>query len=149
MVDKDKFKEIKNRTELTKPFGGFWGSRLDTTNGWKNWCEDTEFETNLNEFFIFTLSDKAKVLIINDCNQLNDLPKRDGFTSRIWSNIDFEKLSKKYDAIEVLISQDSQLYFQLYGWDCDSILVMNPDIVIEEGKKIEKELECNDLEIDL
>lgn len=44
------------------------------------------------------------------------------------------------DAIEVLISQDStnegnifinNLYRCLNTWDCDSILIMNPDIIKE------------------
>ena len=45
--------------------------------------------------------------------------------------LDFEKLSKEYDAIEVFISKDEQLYWDLYGWDCDSILIMNSDIIEE------------------
>lgn len=44
-------------------------------------------------------------------------------------------MSKDYDAVEVLISEDRRLYQQLYGWDCDSILIMNPDIVIEKKGK--------------
>ena len=42
---------------------------------------------------------------------------------------------KKYDAIELHLSDEvtddylESLYFKLYGWDCDSILIMNPDII--------------------
>ena len=45
--------------------------------------------------------------------------------------LDFEKLSKEYDAIEVNISECRDLYYSLYGWDCDSIVIMNPDIIEE------------------
>ena len=48
--------------------------------------------------------------------------------------LDFEKLSKEYDAIEVNISECRDLYYSLCGWDCDSILIMNSDI-IEEVKQ--------------
>ncbi|MFR3519297.1 MAG: hypothetical protein ACLTT4_12785 [Coprobacillus cateniformis] len=45
--------------------------------------------------------------------------------------LDFEELKRQYDAIEVNISNDYGLYWKLYGWDCDSILVMNSDVVVE------------------
>lgn len=144
--DKNKFNNIRNLPETTKPFGGFWASRIDAIKSWKNWCEDTEYEANLNDNFIFTLNDKSRVLTINNCEQLKKLPKREGITSIVQTNLDFEALAKEYDAVEVLISEDPKLYHQLYGWDCDSILIMNPDIV-EEGKKIEKE--CFDIELEI
>jgi len=43
--------------------------------------------------------------------------------------LDFNKLKEEYDAIEVFISSDSRLYRALYGWDCDSILIMNKDVI--------------------
>jgi len=46
-----------------------------------------------------------------------------------WKLLDFEKLAGIYDAIDVSISNDPELHFALYGWDCDSILIMNPDII--------------------
>ena len=45
---------------------------------------------------------------------------------------DFEKMKENgIDAIFVEISNDHRLYWALYGWDCDSIVVMNPDIIVE------------------
>lgn len=42
-----------------------------------------------------------------------------------------------YDAIELSLSADHRLYWDLYGWDCDSILVMNPDkIKIETSTRV-------------
>lgn len=45
--------------------------------------------------------------------------------------------NRLYDGIELHISEETtdldkydELYFALYGWDCDSILIMNPDVVI-------------------
>lgn len=51
--------------------------------------------------------------------------------------LDFEELAKEYDGIEVLMSEEDNLdlaigeglYWELYGWDCDSLLVFNKDIV--------------------
>ena len=46
-----------------------------------------------------------------------------------WLILDFEKIAKEFGAIEVNISSDEKLYWKLYGWDCDSILIMNPNVV--------------------
>lgn len=51
------------------------------------------------------------------------------------SPYDFEKLSEEYDVIEVLISEDHRLYHMFYGWDCDSIVIMNPNIIILEDEE--------------
>ena len=50
------------------------------------------------------------------------------FDSNSFNWLDFEKLQERYDAIEVYIDN---LYWDLYGWDCDSILILNKEIVKE------------------
>ena len=75
------------------------------------------------------MTNDAKILTISTCEHLKDLPKS---CESCYDFLDFEELSKKYDAIEVWISKDSNLYFELYGWDCDSILIMNPKIIISK-----------------
>ena len=40
---------------------------------------------------------------------------------------DFERVAKDYDFIDFKVKE---LYYQLYGWDLDSILVLNPDVII-------------------
>lgn len=129
---KDKFKEIKNERLFTKPIGGLWASRVDTEYGWKNWTEDEHFRTEVyreDNYFKFKLKDEAKVLVMDNAKQILDLPKQKNEFNFSFVCLDFEKLAKEYDAIEVLISQDGKLYWDLYGWDCDSILVMNKEMV--------------------
>ena len=47
--------------------------------------------------------------------------------------IDFEKmLADGVDAIQFNLSANPCLYWDLYGWDCDCILIMNPAIIIDE-----------------
>lgn len=122
---------------MTKPFGGFWASRKNSDEGWKDWVAENELTVgNFNSSFEFSLKKDAKILLIDNIDTLSNLPKVNSDISlRLWSLLDFEKLSKDYDAVEVLISEDRRLYQQLYGWDCDSILIMNPDIVIEKKGK--------------
>lgn len=132
--DIKKFDKIKNRSLGVKPLGGFWGSRIDSDIGWLQWCIGNEFcMEKLKTSFTFILKKNAKVLTIDNYNQLKGLPLNIDSHLNItlsWITLDFEKLAEEYDAIEVLLSKDrNKLYFGLYGWDCDSIIVMNPKIV--------------------
>ena len=127
------FEPIKNMHSMTKPRGGLWASSVKAKFGWKEWNDENEFrECNSEYSFVFTLNSGAKVLTINKSSDLIDLPRGENKWGMLsWVTLDFEKLKEEYDAIEVNISSDDKLYWDLYGWDCDSILVMNPDVVIE------------------
>ena len=133
--DKNMFATIRNVDCSTKPRGGLWASDVNAKHGWKEWCESNEFrDCNKENSFTFTLSDNAKVLYIESVNDLQSLPKgkdKLGLNFSLWTLLDFEKLAETYDAVEVSISSDFDLYYQLYGWDCDSIVIMNPDVIIE------------------
>lgn len=115
----------------TKPTGGFWASSVDAQFGWPNWCLAEKYrECEKENSFIFSLKDDAKVLTINYLEDLENLPKIESeWKFSNWIFLDFESISKEYDAIEVVISNDCRLYNALYGWDCDSILILNPNIL--------------------
>lgn len=132
---KEKFEEISQIAFFSKPFGGFWASRVGAEYGWKEWIANNNFRVDRyreDNCFKFKLKEGTKVLTINNAKQLYNLPKNTNGYRFTFSDIvylDFEKLAKEYDAIEVLISEDKKLYWNLYGWDCDSILIMNKDVV--------------------
>ncbi|MDE6314788.1 MAG: hypothetical protein K2M46_14440 [Lachnospiraceae bacterium] len=132
---KEFFQPIKNREMFSKPTGGFWASKVNALYGWKDWCKDNEFgECEEDNSFRFSLSINAKIFTINSMLDLKPLPKaKQPFPTEntLWSGyLDFERLYlDNIDAIEVNISSDRRLYMAMYGWDCDSILIMNPDIV--------------------
>ena len=125
----DRFNPIVNCEHFPKPTGGLWASNVDATFTWRDWCERENFrECDPENSFTFTLRDHARVLRIADVKQLGDLPKQETWHT-IWDTLDFEKLMETYDAIELDLSADFELYWRLYGWDCDSILIMNPYVV--------------------
>lgn len=132
---KELFQPIKNREMFSKPTGGFWASRVNALYGWKDWCKDNDFrDCREDNCFRFSVSENANVLTINSVDDLKGLPKAKQpvpVESSLWDNyLDFEQLLLNgIDAVEVNISSDRDLYMVLYGWDCDSILIMNPDIV--------------------
>lgn len=135
--DKKLFNPIFCREHFNKPLGGLWASPVSSHYNWEQWCEDNNFNHTIgkdkycqNKKFYFKLKDGARLLSIKSAKQLDDLPQiKDDMTSSVFKILDFMKLQEDYDAIEVLISNDSQLYWDLYGWDIDSIVVMNPDVI--------------------
>lgn len=94
--EKERFQEIKNRPYMTKPFGGFWASRKNSDEGWKDWVAENELTVgNFNSSFEFSLKKDAKILLIDNIDTLSNLPKVNSDISlRLWSLLDFEKCLK-------------------------------------------------------
>lgn len=120
---RERFMPVRNRERgfITKPYGGFY------------------FEADLTQFFTFTLSKKARVLKIESFNDLAGLPRTsvEPFEDEVY--LDFESLAKRWDAIGVTfyrggLLQRSHKSYDLVNalrfWDCDSLLVLNPDVIV-------------------
>lgn len=126
-----------------KPVGGLWASRENASWGWKQWCENNDFgKCNESNSFKFRLKDGCNIFIIHLRKELETLPEKDWLLKLCLGNcyyIDFEKcIEMGIDAIELCWygeeyngQAEDNMYYALYGWDCDSILVLNPDIVEE------------------
>ena len=137
---------IKNEHCFTKPLGGLWASPIDAQFGWKDWCLRENFCTGkLERSFIFKLKPNAKIIHIYSIDDLESLPQLQQETSS-WTTLDFEKLADEYDGIELHLSEEKPpkkkktgrwncLYFELYGWDCDSILLFNKDCIVQSEKE--------------
>ena len=128
------YREIKNLEYRNKPSGGLWASAVDAEYGWKQWCEDNGFREIKDQVsFCFTLTDDANVYYINsiyDALRLPQAEQPDPFLERNYP--DFERMKYEcIDAIEYNLSKDWRLYDELYGWDCDCILILNPDVIKE------------------
>jgi hypothetical protein len=127
------FREIKNEC-FTKPMGGLWASAKDADFGWKAWCKREDFCLSELEYsFEFELSPEARIFEITPEN-IEDLPKNkelfDGTSSTFFKFLDFEQIKEKYDVIIHDISKHPCLYWLLYGWDCDCILVLNKEVIV-------------------
>ena len=133
---------------------GLWASRENDEWGWEAWCREAKFNVDqLRHSFRFTLSN-ASILELSDADQLIDLPKlhpwepkkvswletiKPGEIPTIeqlqelympnWCYLDFEKLAEEYDAIEL---RNSYLFRRsLSTWDCDCVLVLKAEKVVE------------------
>jgi hypothetical protein len=151
--DKEQFQEIKNWHFRNKPIGGLWASPVNAEYGWKEWNKSNEFvPIEENNSFKFTLSPAANILVISSVDDIDKLPSQTyddpsltylaKLTEMTGSkSIDFETIKNNgYDAVELKFSEDTGLYMTMYGWDCDSIVILNPDIV---EPILEKEKEKN------
>jgi hypothetical protein len=136
------FNPIENKPWGVKPDGGLWVSlEDDRAYSWKKWCDGEDFRDCESEpSFKFTLKDDANVYVISTLWDLYQLPGATDSLSEFSSYcIDFEQCLKNgIDAIELRCFGDwknqdpmetRDLYFKLYGWDCDSILILNPDCI--------------------
>lgn len=118
---------------LTSQWEDFWASPVDTEWGWKDWCKSENFcVSELTDAFVFELKDGAKVFEINSGDDVLKMPMQStDLTITVIKPIDFEAmLSQGVDAIEFNYTLCPSLYWELYGWDCDSLLVLNPDIIV-------------------
>ena len=139
--DRECFMPIENREiPWIKPlwWTGMWASPIDASYGWKDWCLDNEFHIEkLKSSFMFELKPDSKILYVRDNQELQNLKTHysipideNNFWAKDLCVIDFEYLYRLgYDAMEVHITT-SDIYFGLYGWDCDSILIFNPDCIV-------------------
>ena len=141
---------------VTKPTkAALWGSPEDAEFSWKDWSEGEGWNLgSLEKSFRFKLKGGSKILFIRSEKDIDELDEnlktnssvKDSFseltsTSSILMSllgfitpenftIDFAKLLKNgIDAVEIEFNKYTHDKF--YGWDCDSICVLNPDAVEE------------------
>lgn len=130
------FSEIKNRNgSWNKPRGGLWCSFERSPRNWARWCKAENFHVDdLNISFKVKIKLGARIFSISNVSDLKYIPIKEGYESRpsYSYNIapDFEELAKHYDGIIFDLSSDPRLYDHLYGWDVDSLLIMNPDMFL-------------------
>lgn len=151
--DKEEFFSIRNSDFGTKPRGGYWASPTDSHKTYEDYIIDNIEDYKPTVKTIFKLKDDARLLVIKNVKQLSKLPinrksksyMNDMRTSAMYKvYLDFEKLAEEYDAMLVYMnkgasSQDDRLmntvFYKLYGWDVDSLLVFNKNVieVLEEN----------------
>ena len=118
-----------------KPYGGLWASAIDAPYGWKDWNETSNYmKCEEENSFKFKLKPEAKLLVIDSVNALKRLHKLQYTVTTLVRDtyfLNFERLlADGYDVIDFQLSKDHELYWLMYGWDCDSILVMNKDALV-------------------
>lgn len=137
--DPAKFERVVNQPYYVKPEGGLWASPLyltGMTTAWETRCLTQGFRLKrLESYFDFRLSPSANVYTITrlpDLIQLLRVAAGLGSKDSFQRYLDFEKLATRYDAL--LLTKEGEERTRhgnvnLYGWECESLLVMNPQVV--------------------
>lgn len=131
----EEFKPILNQMFI-KPLGGLWTSPVISTWSWRDWCASQEYGECIQEnSFNLKFNKDAKILIIESYQDLEEIVKDYRILSdpllKFFTILDFEKLRESCDAIWLTEEGQRQTHLStplsLYGWDCESILIMNSD----------------------
>lgn len=148
-IDPSLFRPVRNWGGSvcgTKPTGGLW---LSVDGGWERWCEREMPHWLTDDRHEVVLSKDARIYEIRSLAELDALPLWDGDADDdeeedplSWGagmpirRIDFERMAETYDGVCLHLSDGEEgLYYALYGWDCDSVLLFTTD-VIEKVVKI-------------
>lgn len=148
-LSKDKFKEVENRQDFVKPYGGLWSCPYtpsdEYVSAWHEWCDCEMPEWISNDSVIITLKHDTNFWCIDSQDDLENLiemvgeqesymEKLTGF--KMTRYIDFEEAKKMFDVIYLtkkgaikthLPMERNEL--NLYGWDCESCLILNYDCI--------------------
>lgn len=118
-----------------KPAPGtcLWGSPLHTLFGWRKWADEHYPErTDFSKYFCFDFQPWARVMLINSPQDYENCPK-----IGIVKCIDFEAIYRSgfsaiwLTSLGLISSTDNfDMYMGFYGWDCDSVAVLNPDSIL-------------------
>ncbi|MDP2816644.1 MAG: hypothetical protein Q8O19_08205 [Rectinemataceae bacterium] len=124
--DKSKFHPVKNST--FKPVGGLWASPVISNYGWADWCKEENFRLErLDESFSFYY--EGNILTIDTIDDLERLIWVDSCGFKMVDYIQMQ--STGIDAIHLTNKGENQTRFtfprSLYGWDCESVFIMNPE----------------------
>lgn len=162
-LDKDKWVAPTNAKYGNKPIGGLWGSPLAIrgkfASPWHEWCYYEMPHWILEDCVTFELKEDTRIYEIDCLEDLEILvsnykipttPETEIIT-RLESLLDFEKIARDYDAIYLTDRGEASTRFSvpsLYGWDCESILILNFDCITnfknEKLTVIVDGLECED-----
>jgi len=119
------FENIRKGGYFNKPFGGFWSSPVNSNYGWKHFCKDHNFG-DLTVSFEFELKEDTKILTIDSLYDLKQICSQ-------FIDIDFASILEDYDAIYLTEKGFKETHLStpnLYGWDCETLLVLNKNVII-------------------
>ena len=118
--DPARFSKPTHSDGINKPRGGYWCSPINSKYGWREWVRDNmdEWQTDVHH----TATIRGNGLIINKREDYTG-PFASRGSSEQW---DWDWIIAHYDFIWLTYEGECDCHMSLYGWDCESIVVLNP-----------------------
>lgn len=119
-----------------KPHGGLWCSPLESDWGWIDWCKAESYGDIEHEQRVILDLDTSNFVIIDTVKDMEaKLPWVPVVEGLFWT-IDFEKMVREgIDGIHLTENGQVATRFthpiSLYGWDCETILILNERAIRE------------------
>ena len=136
MFERPLFNGVQVRC-LNKPLKGLWGSPVHSKKSWRDFCISEDFRvSNLNERFLFKLKDSARVLKVLNTEDLCSLYSKYTIEEN-GPTLDWKRIAKSYDAMVLTFPTDFDLAYDLnlLSWAADSVVIFNPNVVVELPKR--------------
>lgn len=146
--DESRFKSIEDidlnykkwipegQTTKPRPGTGLWASDIASPLNWRALCYYANFERGLKpikekDYFLFKFKQNANVVHIWKPDDLNCLPHFDEIREGEFNIVFKEAREQGIDAIELHLENEyrEELEKLLFGWDCSSIIVLNPNSI--------------------
>lgn len=125
-----------------KPTGGLWSSPFtpdeDFVSPWAMASEDMGLSKKCNFGTIFTLKEDARIFKVDCAEDADALYNKypSSTYSKLLMGFDWEKISQDWDCIYLTDRGESLTRFSnpisFYGWDCETVLVLNIDVIEEQ-----------------
>jgi hypothetical protein len=107
--------------------GGYWCSPINSKYGWKEWVRDNmdEWQTDVHH----TATIRGNGLIINRSEDYTGPRGAWRYGQGCW---DWDWIIAHYDFVWLTYEGEHACHMELYGWDCESIVVFNPDCIFTD-----------------
>lgn len=115
----------------TKPGGGLWSSPVDSKYGWREWCHAESF-AKCDKRNSFTFEVSGRILTIDASQDTAKMPWKE-LVKGFWVPLFEPLITQGYCAVHLTgKGQEETRYgnqYSLYGWDCESVLVLQRDAI--------------------
>ncbi|MDD5513415.1 MAG: hypothetical protein PHD09_06580 [Candidatus Omnitrophica bacterium] len=112
-----------------KPNGGLWCSPFESVNGWVDWCRSESFRDIDSQQRVILEVDTTHFVTIDNAEDMECKLPWFQIHDMFWA-IDFEKMVEQgIEGIHLTVKGQAKTRWtnpkNLYGWDCETVLIMN------------------------